>query len=103
MAEAVGYPLKTFTKALEALRKPLGFFLYLLEALRKAIGNICPKVLEVLEKAVGFFPLLVEGLKKSRWKKKLVCSEPLGAVEKAVLAARNAHKNHFLTCQYSIR
>ena len=37
----VGYPLKTFTKALEALRK--------------AVENICSKALEALAKAVGFF------------------------------------------------
>ena len=40
---SVGYPLKTFTKALEALRKPLGFFLYPLKALRKAVENFVPK------------------------------------------------------------
>ena len=55
MAEAIGYPLKTFTKALEVLRKRLGFFLYPLKALRKAVENICSKALEALEKAVGFF------------------------------------------------
>ena len=52
----VGYPLKTFTKALEVLRKPLGFFLYPLKALRKAVEQNCSTALQVLEKAARFFP-----------------------------------------------
>ena len=62
----VGYPLKTFTKALEALRKPLAFFLYPLKALRKAVEKIVPKRCKRSKKPLGFFPLPVEGLEKSR-------------------------------------
>ena len=60
MAEAVGYPLKTFTKVLEALRKALGFFLYPLkhllqsvESIRKSRWVFFPYPLKALRKAVG--------------------------------------------------
>ena len=67
MAEAIGYPLKTFTKMLEALRKLLGFFLYPLKALRKAVETI------ILFQSVGsvrksrwvFFPYLLKALRKA--------------------------------------
>ena len=61
----VGYPLKTFTKALEALRKPLAFFLYPLKALRKAVEKIVPKRCKRSKKPLGFFPYPLKALRKA--------------------------------------
>ena len=60
-----GYPLKTFNKALKALRKPLGFFLFLWRRWEKPFKNLFQSVGSVRKSRWVFFPYPLKALRKA--------------------------------------